>query len=226
MFDIFFSPGRAFARIKERPAWILPLVIAVVFNMLIAYVSARYVDYDLVRQQTIERMQERNMSEEQLKQATEQLDKVFASPFVRYGAPPVNALIISLIGVFFLAVVYNVSLPLLGGTGDFKRMLAVVANASLIAVPSAVVRAALVMMKKSAEVTTSLLLAAPGLKSGFLSVLLARIDVFAIWQLILMAIGLKVVFGLKASKAYLLVFAVWLVITVIFALLGVRAGGR
>ena len=46
-------------------------------------------------------------------------------------------------------------LPLLGGSGDFRRTLAIVANASLIAVPSAVVRGALVMMKKSAEVTGS-----------------------------------------------------------------------
>ena len=37
----------------------------------------------------------------------------------------------------------------------------------------------------------------------------ARVDVFAIWELILCAIGLKVVFGLKGSKSYALVFAVW-----------------
>jgi len=40
----------------------------------------------------------------------------------------------------------------------------------------------------------------------------------------LIAIGLKVVFGLKGSKSYALVFAVWLVVMLILALLGMGAG--
>jgi len=225
MLDVFLSPTRAFGRLKEKPTWLIPLVIALVFNMLIAFVSARYVDWDKQRQVAVDKMRERNMSEEQIQKATDGMEKFYSSPVMRYGAPTVSALVISLIGVLFLAVVYNVSLPLLGGASDFKRTWAIVCNASLIAVPSAIVRGVLVLLKRSAEVTTSLLLAAPGLKHGFLSVVLARIDIFAIWQLILCAIGLNVVFGLKGSKSYLLVFSVWAVMTVIFAVLGARAGG-
>jgi len=225
MFDIYLSPSRAFGRLKEKPTWLVPLIIALVFNMLIAFVSARYVDWDKQRQLAVDRMRERNMSEEQIQKATEGMDKFYGSPVMRFGAPVASALVISIIGVLFLAVVYNVSLPLLGGASDFKRTWAIVCNASLVAIPSAIVRGILVLLKRSAEVTTSLLLAAPSLKHGFLSVVLARIDIFAIWQLILCAIGLSVVFGLKGSKSYLLVFSVWAVLTVIFALLGARVGG-
>jgi hypothetical protein len=225
MFDVYLSPSRAFSRLKEKPTWLIPLIIALVFNMLIAFLSARYVDWDKQRQLAVDRMRERNMSEEQIQKATEGMDKFYSSPVMRYGMPAVSALFVSIIGVLFLAVVYNVSLPLLGGSSDFKRTWAIGCNASLIAVPSAIVRGVLVLLKRSAEVTTSLLLAAPGLKHGFLSVVLARIDIFAIWQLILCAIGLNVIFGLKGSKSYLLVFAVWAVLTVIFALLGARVGG-
>ncbi len=225
MFDIFLSPSRAFGRLKEKPTWLIPLIIALVFNMLIAFVSARYVDWDKQRQVAVDRMRERNMSEEQIQKATEGMDKFYTSPVMRFGAPVASALVISIIGVLFLAVVYNVSLPLLGGTGDFKRTWAVVCNASLVAVPSAIVRGALVLMKKSAEVSTSLSMFAPNLKTPFLSVVLARVDIFAIWQLVLCAMGLNVVFGLKSSKSYLLVFSVWAVLTLIFALLGARAGG-
>ena len=225
MFDIYFSPSRAFGRLKEKPTWLMPIIIALVFNMLIALVSARYVDWDKQRQLAVDRMRERNMSEEQIQKATDGMEKFYGSPVMRYGMPAVSALFISAIGVLFLAVVYNVSLPLLGGASDFKRTWAIVCNASLIAVPSAIVRGALVLLKRSAEVTTSLLLATPSLKHGFLSVVLARVDVFAIWELILCAIGLKVIFGLKGSKSYALVFAVWAVLTIVFALLGARVGG-
>jgi hypothetical protein len=224
LFDIYFAPNRAFARQKDKPVWLVPLIIALVFNMLIALLSAQYVDWDKQKQFAMDRMRAQNMTEEQVQQATGRMDKFYSNPIMRYGMPPVSALFISLIGVFFLAIVYNVSLPLLGGTSDFMRALAVVCNAGLVAVPSAIVRAGLVLLKRSSEVTTSLLLAAPGLKPGFLTVVLSRVDVFAIWQLILCALGLSVVFNLKGAKSYVLVFAVWAVLTLVFALLGGRAG--
>jgi len=34
------------------------------------------------------------------------------------------------------------------------------------------------------------------------------------------------VFGIKGSKSYVLVFAVWLVVILLLSLLGMRAGGR
>lgn len=225
MFDIYFSPSRAFNRLKERPNWLIPLIIALVFNMLVAFATSHYVDWGKQRQAAIDRMRARNMSEEQIAKATEGMEKFYSNPAMRYGAPLVSALVISVIGLLFLAIVYNISLPLLGGTSDFKRTWAILCNASLVAVPSAIVHGLLVLLKRSAEVTTSLLLAAPGLKHGFLTVVLARVDIFAIWQLVLCAIGLNVVFGLKGSKSYLLVFAVWAVVTLVFALLGGRAGG-
>jgi len=81
-------------------------------------------------------------------------------------------------------------------------------------------------MEKSAEVTTGLALAAPGLRQGFLKALLTQLDVFEFWKYLLIALGLTVVFGVKKSKAYTLVFVVWVVIMLILSLLGMRAVGR
>jgi hypothetical protein len=225
LFDVFFSPTRAFTSLKDKPAWLIPAIIALVFNMLIAFLSSQYVDWEKQREFAVDKMRERNMTEEQIQKATEGMDKFYSSPALRFGAPVASALVISIIGILFLTIVYNASLPLLGGAGDFKRTLAIVCNASLVAVPSAVVRGLLVFLKRTADVSTSLLLATPGLKHGFLAVVLARIDAFAIWELILVALGLKVVFNLKGPKPYLLVFGVWAVLTLIFALLGMKAGG-
>jgi len=226
MLDIYLAPGRAFARLKEKPNWLIPLVIVLVFNMLFVFVSSQYIDWGKQRQAAVERMRERNVPQEQIDKATEGMDKFYSSPAMRYGMPVVSALFIGLIALLFLAVVYNVSLPLFGGASDFKRTWAIVCNASLIAVPATIVRGGLVLLKRSAEVTTSLLAAAPNLKHGFLTGLLAQLDVFDFWKFMLIAIGLKVVFGLKGSKSSILVFAVWLVVILLLSLLGMRAVGR
>jgi hypothetical protein len=226
MLDIYLSPGRAFARLKEKPTWLIPLVIVQVFNMLFVFVSSHYIDWGKQRQAALEQMRERNMPQEQIDKATEGMDKFYSSPAMRFGMPVVSALFIGLLAALFLAVVYNISLPLFGGTSDFKRTWAIVCNASLVAVPATIVRGLLVLLKRSAEVTTGLLAAAPGLKQPFLKALLTQLDIFDFWKFLLIAIGLSVVFGVKKSKSYTLVFAVWLVVILLLSLLGMRAGGR
>jgi hypothetical protein len=226
MFDIYFSPSRAFGRLKEKPNWLVPLVIVLVFNMLFVFISSQYIDWGKQRQAALERMRERNVPQEQIDKATEGMDKFYSSPAMRYGMPVVSGLVVSLIALLFLAVVYNVSLPLFGAAGDFKRTWAIVCNASLVAVPATIVRGLLILLKRSSEVTTSLLAAAPTLKQPFLKGLLAQLDIFDFWKFMLIAIGLKVIFDLKGSKSYTLVFAVWLVVMLILALLGMGAGGR
>jgi hypothetical protein len=226
MLDIFFAPGNAFSRLKEKPNWLVPLIIALVFNMLFVFVSSHYVDWQKQRQTAVEHMRERNVPQEQIDKAQEGMDKFYSSPAMRFGVPVASTVIVSLIALLFLAVIYNVTLPLFGGTSDFRRVWAIVCNASLVAVPAAVVRGLLVVLKRSAEVTTSLALAAPGLKQGFPKALLTQLDIFDFWKFLLIAIGLRVVFGVKSSRAYTLVFVVWVIIMLILSLLGMRAVGR
>jgi hypothetical protein len=226
MLDIFLAPGRTFSRLKEKPTWLIPLIIVLVFNMLFVFVTSHYIDWGKQRQAALERMRERNVPQEQIDKATEGMDKFYSSPAMRYGMPVVSALFIGILAALFLAVIYNISLPLFGGTSDFKRTWAIVCNASLVAVPATIVRGLLVLLKRSSEVTTSLLMAAPGLKQPFLKALLSQLDIFDFWKFLLIAIGLKVVFGVKNSKSYTLVFGVWLIVILVLSLLGMSAGGR
>jgi hypothetical protein len=226
MFDIYFSPSRAFERLKEKPSWLVPLILVLVFNILFSLLASHYLDWNKQRQAALDQMRARNMSEEQIQKATEGMDKFYSSPAMRYGMPAVSALVVGIIAMLFLAVIYNVSLPLFGGSGDFKRTWAVVCNASLVAVPAAIVRSVLVLLKRSAEVTTSLLAAAPNLKHGFLAGLLSQLDIFDLWKFVLVAIGLTTVLGIKKGKSYTLVFAVWVVVILLLSLLGMTAARR
>ncbi len=226
MLDIYFAPTRAFARLKEKPTWWLPLVITVVVTLAVTAVTLQFFDWQAQQERAIDAMRNRNMTEEQIEQATEQMAKFWSSPLLRFGMPLASALVMQLAAVFVLALIYNLAMPLLGASGNYLKSLAVVCLASLVSVPAGLVKLLLVLLKRSGEVSTSLLLAAPGIKSGFLQVLLGRLDPFAIWQLVLVAIGLKTVFDLKGSKPYVLVFLVWLAFTLVFAVFGILQPGR
>ncbi len=224
MFGIYASPTATFSRLKERSVWLVPLIVALVANLAVTALSVQYVDWEKQQEQAVEQMEGRGMTEEQIEKATENMEQFYSNQLMRTGLPLVGSLVTQLIAIFFFTLVYNLALPLLGASGNFLRTLSVVTHAGLIALPAAAVKAILILVRRSADVSTSLLLAAPNIKSGFLAVMLARIDIFVIWQLILAGLGLKVVFDLKGSKSYWLVFGVWALVTVIFGLFATFAG--
>lgn len=73
----------------------------------------------------------------------------------------------------------------------------------------------------SPSVTTSLALFTPFLnRASFGYRFLAGIDLFSIWQLLIFAIGVSITTGLRGSRAYSLVFSLWLIFTLILSALG------
>lgn len=226
MFQILTAPAAAFARLREKSSWWLPLLISALATVAATAVSVQYVDWSAQRETAVEQMQERGMSEEDIEQALERMEQFTSSPLARYGLPIAGGLLTHVIAAFFLALIYNLALPLLGANGNYLRTLAITTHAGLVAVPAALIRIILMLLRRTAEVNTSLLLAFPGVENRLLSVVLARVDIFTIWQVILIGLGLKVVYDLKGSKSYWLAVAVWALFTIVFGLLAAFGGGR
>ena len=224
MFGIYTAPTSTFAKLREKPKWLVPLIIAAVATMAAAAVATQYVDWEEQRATAVERMEERGMTEEQMDEALERMEAFSTNPVMRYGLPVLGALVTYLVSMFFLSLVYNIALPLVGAPGNYMKTLSVVTHAGLVAVPAALVRIVLMLLRGSAEVSTSLLLAFPDVGSRFLGVVLGRIDLFTIWQVILVGLWLKVVFDVKGSRSYWLAAAVWLLITLVFGALALLGG--
>ena len=224
MFGIYTAPTSTFAKLREKPKWLVPLIIAAVATMAAAAVATQYVDWEEQRATAVERMEERGMTEEQMDEALERMEAFSTNPVMRYGLPVLGALVTYLVSMFFLSLVYNIALPLVGTPGNYMKTLSVVTHAGLVAVPAALVRIVLMLLRGSAEVSTSLLLAFPDVGSRFLGVVLGRVDLFTIWQVILVGLGLKVVFDVKGSRSYWLAAAVWLLITLVFGALALLGG--
>jgi hypothetical protein len=220
IFNIFFSPAKVFQSLKEKPSWALPFVIILVFVALTAVVTVISTkDVAMARQE--EMLKERGMTEQQIEQA-----KVFLSgPLpVIFGA--IGAIIVTGVILLVFALLVNVLIPPLGGAASFARVFSVISHSALVMVPGNIIRFILILVTKSLTVSTSLAAFTPNLgRNSILFQILASFDVFTIWEMILVAMGIRIVSDLKQDRAYLLVFGIWVASIILSLVLGRLAPG-
>jgi len=218
--NIFFSPAKVFQSLKEKPSWALPLVIVLVFVALTAVVTVITTkDVAMAKQEEI--LKERGMSEEQIQQA-----KVFMTgPMpVIFGA--IGAIIVTGVILLLFALLLNVLIPALGGVGSFARVFSVVSHSALVMVPGNIIRLLLIVVTKSLYATTSLAAFTPNLARNSIAFqLLASFDLFTIWEMILVAMGIRIANDMKKNNAYLLVFGIWVASVILSLALGRLAPG-
>ncbi len=208
--NIFFSPQKYFLVLKEKPIWLPPLIIVLVCALIQTFVATRYFQFEEIA----ERMRERGAPEEQI----ERVKRFYESP---------KAIILSLTSVvfttllftFLFSLILNLALPLLGTEGVFLKTFSLVIGASLVSALGSLLRALLIFIKKSPFVATNLSLLLPGAKKGFLFSLLAQLDIFTIWKIILLGLGLTIIYDLKGKKGYYLSFGLWLLWVLVAAFL-------
>jgi hypothetical protein len=209
--NVLFSPGAAFRKLKEKPAWIIPFVIVVLVVLAVTAVGVSKMDYADVKVRAEEMMRNQGLAEEQIQQRLEASDKIMNNPVTKYALPLVVVLFNTALGMVIVALILMLMVPLLGGAkGNFVLGLVVVAHAGMVRVLAAIVRLILLMLRGAENTMTSLALAVPNVK-GFLYHFLSRVDVFTIWEIILIALGMKIVYDLKDNRSYYYLFGLWLV---------------
>jgi hypothetical protein len=198
--DIFLAPRNYFLKLREKPLFVIPLIIILIFTLIQTYVANRYTKVSEI----IKRMEERGATPEQI----ERVEGFLKRP-TRLIISLVSASIFTLIFLLIIALIFNFSLTLLGIEGNFEKTLAVVCGAGLVSAFGSLIRSIIIILRQSPFVTTSLALFLPK-NSGLLFRFLSRFDFFTIWQIILIALGLKIVFDIKGNKTYYLVIGIWL----------------
>jgi hypothetical protein len=214
--DIYFSPRKVFNTLKEKPRWIMPLVIVLVVVALTAVVTVSLTRETIIAGQE-ELFQERGLSEEQIEQARQ-----FMSGPILMISSAINAALFTAVLLLVFTLVLNLFIPLFGGESGFRRVFGVVCFSSLVVVPAAILKLIIVVMTRSPFVTTSLALLTPNLaKDSFIYQFLAGFDLFVIWEMILVAMGIGIVNNLARKNAYVLVFTIWFIS--IFIGIGLRS---
>jgi uncharacterized membrane protein len=210
--DIFFAPSKYFAALKEKPKWLIPLIIIVVASIIVTIV----VMLSFSPEKRMEQLRERNLTPEQMEQA----QKMMSGPIPMISGI-VASIIITPVIFLLLALIFNFTLPLLAVSGKYMTTFCIVVGAGLVTIVQMLVRMILVLVKSTANVHTSFALFVPMLnKSTYFYRLLAKLDFFTIWQMALLALGLKLVYEIPSKKSYYLVFGLWLLFVIITSFFG------
>ena len=191
MVNVFFSPNETFFSVTRRVRhkdWIVPLVISAIVGLISLQMMM-----PVIEAQTRARLEQ--MADEK-EMTEEQRERVFGMTQKMSGiSATVGAVVMVFVMAFVLALILMAMTNfLMGGEATFKQALAVTSYTSLIGIPAAIVMVPLALAKGTIEVQFGPGLFLPDEMSGsFVYALLANINLFNIWQLAVVCIGMGIV---------------------------------
>jgi len=214
---ILFEPRKVFQGIKRKPAWLGIFLVLALVVIAGQYVAMTRVDYQTyLRQALAMNPFTKGMSEEQIQQIVSRPRSTFQQ-YLQVILAPVNLLIVFLVlaGVFLLAFV------LMGASLTYRKALAVTFWA--MAPPAIVVTllAIIFMLVKEPDsldviditrnVASNPAVAVDEKASPVLHSLLARIDLFSLWTIYLLALGFTTVSDGKLTfgRAGIVILTLW-----------------
>jgi hypothetical protein len=193
--QVFYEPTRLFEKLKENPRilvpWLVFFVLMCGFFLLVGdLITSTQME---IMQSRIERQGQMSMQQmpsyEQMKWST-----VVGGPIVMMLGP----LLASLLALFFGNIV-------MAGRATLKQILSVTLYGEIIYGVGALVVAPMMLAKDSLKVSLSL---AAFFRDMTIDnpwyTLLSKFNVFYIWELVAIGIGLSIIYGFARNKGYLL----------------------
>lgn len=145
------------------------------------------------------------------------------APYTTAGAVVVMSPIITAVIAGILFAIFNAAM---GGSATFKQLYAVVVHAGVIQALAQLFTGPLNYFRQSMTSATSLSVLLPMLPDGsFAARLAGMIDLFLIWWVVALAIGLAVLFRRRTQPIAISLFAVYAVIALGAAAIMSRLGG-
>jgi hypothetical protein len=213
---IFVSPARVFAEIREGNArWWQPWIWQSVIYLIAGYLS-------LPIQRAVMELNVNDLSPDDLAKQLEFMDRFGVLQIL---ATPVLLLLFSLA----LAGITYVLVTILSSKANFRQYFTITLYASIIGALSMLVSTVVVRMRgvetirvpEDAQVSLGLGFLVP---EGMWHAVLNSVEVFAVWSLILIGMGLMHVFDMTRKQAVACVIPWWVIIA-LFAIMGQAFGG-
>lgn len=218
MVGVLVAPGDTFRKIAERPTWALALVVLVTLTATVGTVANQKIDPDAQREQMRTMFEEGQglrgaELEEQVDQAMEMTE--------RFGWIGGIVAIIVTTAIFLVAAVFFLAgTNLVGGELSFVRSLATTVHGmmphaigQIIALPILLASGPLDpgVVQRGEFLRSNLAFLAPEDTSVVVTGLLSSLDLFAIWSVVLVTIGLSVVGRMSKGAAAGLSIAWWVI---------------
>ncbi|MFN2128518.1 MAG: YIP1 family protein [Anaerolineales bacterium] len=210
---IFTAPRQTFEAIDQKPTWVLPFLIGIVFFLIFQILT---VDIQMSERMELMEAQGR-LTPEQLDAARTQMQG--PAKYAGLIAGPIVWLIMI---VILAAIFYMTANLMIGGDSSFKKVFAIVCWSGLIGAVSLIVMTLLILSKGTMQgvaLDLTIFLDTPpiGAEKSTLYRIFSKFDVFTIWQIILWIIGLSVTYKTTIKKAavpLLSLWGVWILVSV------------
>lgn len=209
---VYFSPSETYTSLNEKPDWLIPLLLLALFTVIMVFLMAPY-----LKEAQIEAMMDRGLSQNEAYDRIEKIPSIFQYLSPIFGG--ISAFIVSFIiaGAFY--IVFNF---ILGGESSYKKVLSIYSYTALaVTFIGMLIKTPLILAKHSVKVQTSLAaFLSPDMEKQFFYKLLAKFDIFIIWELILLMIGFGVIYRFSRGKSATGVFSLWGAYVIVSLILG------
>jgi len=219
LIGVLFSPKETFAAIVARPRWLAVMVVTLVKSSAAYYVILSSQDMqDAIVDQQVRAMESRGnvVSDQQIAN----IERFIGYLPVGYA---VGIFVLGpLFGAAIAGIVTGIFTTLMGGNGTFKQVFAVMNHAGFIPAISALFIAG--MLAVGAKPIGA---RPPGANLGvflqmleetsFLAVLLRSIDMFLLWWMVVLAIGLGVLYKRRTGPIATTFIGLYIVIALLIA---------
>jgi len=216
MVAVFTSPKKAFEAVAEKPDWLAPLILSILIGILVTLVVYPSVIKPLIVEKAMEQMRDQGVPDDRIEEAMDVISgpKMFIITLAQ-GVITTPILLLILSGILFGAF------SLFSGQARFVQVFSAFAYSGLISSLGGIVKGTLMWTQQSIHVGTSLaLLLSEDMSKTFLFRLLGHFDLFTLWQLVVLIIGLSVIYKWKASKSAGIVLSLWVLWVLLASLLG------
>lgn len=223
LIGVLFSPQATFQRIAARPRWIgaLAVVTLVTCALTFAMLSTERGQSAMLDQQV--RQTEafgQTVTEEQYSRMEQML------PVMRYIVTGSQLAMIPVITLVVVGILFAVFNALLGGSATFKQVAAVVTHSGAVTLVQQLFIAPLNYARESMSSATNLGVFVPFLDEGnIVARFLGVIDLFIVWWLLVMAIGLGVLYKRKTAPIFWSFIGIYVIIALVVALVMWSASG-
>ncbi|MEM7480362.1 MAG: YIP1 family protein [Acidobacteriota bacterium] len=222
LITVLTSPTETFRKVAAKPRWWVPLLFLMIAAVVLQVAVHHQTDYRQVMEDQMAKQSSASMTEQQIETAAEIQEK-FGAAFAFIGA------IFAAIVMLIIGLLYWVILKLAGSEMTYPQSLATHLYGAVPAVLGMLIAAPIVWFGgelTTEQITTrsfmssSLAFLAPEGASSKLVALLASVEFFTIWSVILTAIGFQVVAKVSKGAAWgavLLLTALGIAVRVLFA---------
>lgn len=219
---ILTSPGDTFARVAADPR---PLGMLLLVMLVSAVCIGGFFGTEVGRQAFMDEQARRMEAFGRQMSPQQQRGMEMILPYMAYigaGQALVFIPVVTLVVSGILLAVFN---PFLGGRATFKQLFTVVVHSGAVIVVQQLFVWPLNYVRESMSNATNLAVFLPMLEeTSFLARLLGTIDLFIVWWMIVLAIGLSVLFRRKFTSIVISLFVVYGAIAVAVAAF-MRGGG-